>query len=417
MKRFAFVLCLLILTAGFAFSLDYGVLVEQQLVLQSENRDDLLLGYNPRVTPWFSWMGENGLSVYLSGLVNLQYTNLLITEEGKDGYSGWGDPYVPVVTPELTRFCLTYNTSLFSVEAGRIWYNDVTGLAASGLFDGARFAMGLPFGSISASAFYTGFLYKENAEIKMTWLDTQEFDKQWFFDDFGKYFGSKRVIASVQYNIPFLEFHNLSFEVLAQFDVNGERTAFHSQYGEAMANLYLNSVMGLNAGVLFEAKENQAGEFGAGFGAITGFRMLVPGGLNDMVRVTGKFGSGFSGDYLGYFSPINSHKQGEIFDWAMGGLWTGRVSYEIRILQSLFAEASFSLFGRTWKDEGYYNYETQKIEKSSPLHGFEAWTSAAYQPFDDIRVTLGGGAFFPTKDSAYSSDIIWKVSAGLTMSF
>jgi hypothetical protein len=121
-----------------------------------------------------------------------------------------------------------------------------------------------------------------------------------------------------------------------------------------------------------------------------------------------KFTSG-SGEDGGTFIPVTSASQGEVFPGTIGGLALISLNYEARLLPSLFAECALRYFMRTYEDG------------SSPgnFYGAEIWASAAWQFFDDLRFNLSTGAFFPQMGNIniYGSDVMWKISAGLSVSF
>ena len=403
MKRIVLLTVLLLLSVGFVFSVDFGFLLDQKFELEN-GEDYVIFSYTPGLTPWFSWNGGKGLSVFLSAYMSLRYNTSNDDIDDNDGF------LKPVFFPEISRFEVMYRSGqLFAVEAGRIFYSDVFGMTAAGLFDGARFDLSLPLGNISIGAYYSGLQYKETAKISMTGSDAENNGSGWEYDSFGDYFASKRVIASVRWDLPIFQFSSISAEVLAQFDVNGKDDKLHSQYGEVQFELYPVSKIGLNFGLLFEAMENGEGDFFAAFGALAGLRMEVPGALNDGLKVLLKFSSGSYNDTFASFTPMTAASQGMVFPGVFSGLGVISANYSIRILPSLFAEGILSYFIRTFTDD--YNDGT--------LYGGELWTSIAYQPFDDVRVSLAGGLFFPALGNYYSSGTkpSWKISSVLSLSF
>jgi len=398
MKRFAFLPILLLLSAGFVFSYDFGLFLDQEI--EGQNK---LFTYTPSFVPWFSWNGGRGLSVYLSGNFSLEYDN---SDDGIDENDGWRKP---AILPELSWFALSYRSGRgYLIEAGRLPYTDALGVTASGLFDGLRFETSLAQGSISAGLFYTGFLYKETAKIVMTESDSVDYVKPWDFDNFGNYFASRRLLAGFRWDMPLLEFHTLSFEVLAQLDLNGRDEKLHSQYGEAQAEFFTRNNLGITLGAVFETVESGEGDFGLALGALAGLRTEVPGSLNDSLKLTLKFCSGPWNDTFTAFTPLTSFTQGMVFPDTFSGIGLFSADYSVRILPSLFAEGIVSYFVKTFSDS----------VSDGNLYGGEIWASIAWQPFDDLRASLGAGVFFPGLGNAYPSgtDPMWKISAGLSLS-
>ena len=122
-----------------------------------------------------------------------------------------------------------------------------------------------------------------------------------------------------------------------------------------------------------------------------------------------KFSSGPRNETFTGFRPLTSITQGMILSGTFSGLWQAKVSYAVRLLPSLFAETNISYFGRTYSETG----------SDGNLYGGEIWASLAWQPLEDIRVTLGGGIFLPGTGNVYpvGTENIWKVNAGLSISF
>jgi hypothetical protein len=360
------------------------------------------------LTPWLSWNNGSGLSRYFSGLVSLRYRN---SDNGEN--DGFGKP---ALLPELSRFAVSYRLNqTMSLEAGRVFYSDVLGVTASGLFDGARYEASFGQNTLNAGLYYTGLQFKETAKILMTGADMVSCGDPWNLEETKDYFASSRLFAAARWDMPLLDTNNLSFEALAQFDLNGEDESLHSQYLEARAELFTLGKIGLTAGAFFETMEAEySGEsnFGAAFGALGILRIDLPTPVNDGLKITTKFSSksfGSVNDIVPAFTPLSSHSQGQVFAEPFSGMWVNKLNYEARLLRSLFAEAAFGYFIRTYSEEG----------SSGSLYGGEIWASFAWQPFDDVRVNLGGGAFFPGMGNMKYNDgkTMWKIGAGLSLSF
>jgi len=388
-------LILLFCAAAFVFSADFGLLVDQQFEANNTG-----IEYNPLFIPWFSWNGNNGLSLYFSGRLSMQYDK---PNEGDT--AGWGDP---VLIPELARFALSYRNSGFFITTGRVSYTDALGMTAFGLFDGFRLEASLPFGSISAAALYSGLLYRKSAEINMTAADTDINNEPWGFDNFGNYFASKRLLASLRFDTPLAEYHTLTFEALAQFDLNDSDEKLHSQYGAVLVELYPQGKAGLIIGALFEAMENSENEFTAALGAMVRFKTDIPGSLNDGLNITMRFGSGSWNETFCAFTPVTSPAQGEIFPYSISGLTMISADYSALFHRTFKAEAALRYFLRSHEDP----------ESEGMFYGGEVWASAAWQPFNELRLIAGGGAFFPGMGNILVDiETLWKARVGLIISF
>jgi hypothetical protein len=396
MKKF-FPFVFLLLLAGRALSYDFGLLIEQKV--GAENK---AFSYNAAFSPWFSWNGGGAFSLYFSGVFSLKYNYY---DDGTSGNDIWRKP---LLLPELSRFSLRYRPGpAFRMEAGRMEYTDALGFTASGLFDGFRLQTVLPLGSLIAGMWYTGLLYKETAKVTMSAYDTKNYAEP--VDDPASYLASRRLFGSLRWDMPLLEFHSLSAEVLAQFDLNGEKEILNSQYGEILVELFPGGVLGLGAGVLFEAMEKGENKFSAALGGLLRLTMDVPGSLNDGLRLTVKFGSGEWNDTFTAFTPLGSYVQGEIFPETISGLGVFSAGYTARLHQTLYLESAFRYFARTFDDPG---------AAGKYLYGGELWASVAWQLFDDLRLSLGSGVFLPGLGNIDpGGDPAWKLSAGLSLSF
>jgi hypothetical protein len=230
-------------------------------------------------------------------------------------------------------------------------------------------------------------------------------------DNPGAYFASRRVLASFRWDMPLGEFNALSLEVLAQFGLNGDDEALHSQYGELQAEFFPASKLGVNAGVLFETMENGDGEFTAALGMLASLKTDIPGSLNDGLSVTMKFTSGQWNDAFTSFTPLNSPAQSMIFSKPLSGLALISADYTVKLPRYLFLDGALRYFIRT------SNGDRKAAEDGGYMYGAELWASLVWQPLDDLRLSLGGGLFFPGLGNIYPADSgAWKITTALTLS-
>jgi hypothetical protein len=397
MKRLLLLAVFLLLSVGFAFTIDYGGTIEEKI-----EADDELFKNTLSLAPWFSWNINDDLYIYLSGILSVNYDNYA---HDLPEYDGWA------VVPELSLFMVGYRfTENMSVEAGRIKYTDILDFTASGLFDGVNLKMPTPFGNLDAGMYYTGLLYKETAKVVMTSEDAYDYIIPWNSRTNSNYFASRRLFFTGRLDMPFpfSEAVNFSTELLLQFDVNSNEYKIHSQYLQAKVDYNLQSMTRLTGGVLIETMESDHGDAGAALGLLAQVKTALSATeFNDFVGFTLKFTSGATGDSFPSFAPITSTPQGNVFSQALAGLLLISADYSARIIESLYAEAALRYFIRTYKD----------IKTSGYLYGAEIWTFAAWRPYEDVRVTLGTGLFFPQLGNVYPSDadIMWKVTLGLAM--
>jgi len=406
MKRLPF-LALLLVIAGHAFSADFGLLFNRTIeaehiaedTYQASSLVNDLFTFTPALTPWFSWNGDNGLSVYLSGMVSFRYSKY--SGDLADN-SGW------LIIPELYRFALKWriNSGTY-LEAGRIMYTDAMGFITGSFVDGLHFNTITPLGSISVGGFYTGFLYKETAKIIMTGSDIDHYVKPWGFDTFADYFASRRAIAALRWDLPIGEANNLSVEFLAQFDLNDSDDKLHSQYGEAQFEFYPISMLRITVAALFETMQNDSGDLGAAFGALAQLQADMPGSLDDRLGFTVKFTSGPTNDNSTAYTPLSSITQSAVLPGIFAGLCVIGADYNIKIVNSLLADCALRYFIRAYDDPA----------ANGNMYGGELWASFSWQPIEDFRATFGAGAFFPGLGNVYPSgtDAMWKISAAVTL--
>jgi hypothetical protein len=403
MKKTALVFILSALCASFAFSIDFGLLLDNNV--EAENN---YFSYTPAFIPWFSLTNEQGLSLYLSGIVSLKYNKYEDSSGVNDAKGGNDGLREPVLLPELSRFSFAYRLGgRYSIEAGRVEYADVLGQTACGLFDGIRFQAATPVCGVTFGAFYTGLLYKETAKILMTGNDVTEYSKP--VEDFGAYCASKRLLAFVRADIPVMEYHNLSFEAIAQIDLNGNEEKLHSQYAQAAVELFTPQNIRIFGGFVFETMENADGGFNASLAALASVDTDLPGSLNDNLKLTAKYSGGPVNETFTAFVPLTTVTQGTVFPGTFSGLWLAKINYAVRLLPSLLAEANAGYFGRTYSD----------VDSGGSLYGGEFWASLSWQPLEDIRAMVSGGVFVPGMGNAYpaGTDTLWKINAGILLSF
>lgn len=397
MKRILLLPALLLFSGVVICAVDFGLLANQDLEATNE-----VSKYTPAFIPWFSWNGGR-TSVYVSGSFSLNYYNY--NNELADD-SGW---VKPLLMPELSYSAVSHRISpRYSIEGGRIVYTDVMGLTASGLFDGARFQALTPLGNISAGAFYTGFLYKETAKILMTAHDNDQYAHPWN-GDFDSYGASRRAFVTARWDIPVGESNTLSAEAIIQFDLNDTDDTLNSQYGEVQMVFYPVNILAVTVGALFETMEYNDRDFTAAWGAMARAGLEIPGSFNDRLSVTMKYSSGWGDDTLTAIIPVSAHPQGMVFTQTISGLASFSTDYAVRVTDSALIEGGLHYFVRT------YDVPAAK----GILYGGELCVSVAWQPLDDIRLTLGGGVFLPDWGNAYpdGTDPMWKFIAGLSLSF
>jgi hypothetical protein len=303
---------------------------------------------------------------------------------------------------ELYRFEIEYRfDSGPRLRAGRISYGEPLNVLMNGLFDGFALDMDLGNTRLSAGAFYTGLLYKKTAYIVMSPGDYAD------YYDRDHYFASRRMVLSLDWEIPAPLSSSLDLGITGQFDLNkldpqiyGDRR-IHSQYALAGFTLpflkYCNARLGTLLGIIEEEKSNP----GFCFAFSGGMVWLPPGSKNDRLSLDMAFSSGAWNSGVRAFLPINTIAQGKVLRPNISGLGLVEGEYEVRLHPVISAEVSAAYFFRT--DSHTYNNPDLDGASRSPLLGGEIYGSLTLAPVSDISFTLGGGAFFPQLGRAFET--------------
>jgi hypothetical protein len=399
------------LCAGTAGALDFGLAISQTARTSNESGETAFF-YSPVLSPWVQGPVGERFSFYLSGRVGFEYTAEFGEDGGRD--SGWRDP---VALPELDRTELTWIVSpALYLTLGRQRYRDVSGMAASGLFDGLSANFSAWGSRFSAGAYYTGLLYKDTADIIMTTRDKEEHAKPFSLD--GSYFASRRVLAAFEWENPGIgPRSSLTLGLLAQFDLNGEDDWFHSQYLSARYGFRVTGSLGLEGTAALGAGESR-GNVPVFFAGALGLSWAVPGSWDDSLGLRGIYSSPSAGSRLVPFVPVSSLPQGQVFTPAIGGVSIIRGAYTLRPHRTLSLTTECSYFIRTDTESFQDNREPDKLKGEGYFLGGELYGAASWTPLPDLSLSVGGGAFFPRLGNAFEpeAEIRWKASLGLILS-
>jgi hypothetical protein len=401
-------LCLLLAWSaafpGQAYAFDYGLIISTEPGYSSPEGEGFF--FNNSLSPWLSAPLGSKAKLYLSLKASLDY-------ERKE----WDLPMLL----ELGRTEFTYRLSpAISFALGRQNFKDSAGLIADGLYDGLSGSFVLGKTRLSAGAYYTGFLYKETAEILMTGNDYALYSRKLDYSDFSDtYFASRSIVAAVRSEFPDLISKSLlAFDVIAQFDLNTidddslTPQKINSQYIEAQYLYELTPAINLHAVIaagLAELDDTVETKNLFSFAAKGGADWKPPTALRDLlaVQLTYASSAGTGADSkTGSFTPVNNVTAGEIYTPAIAGTLSIQGKYSVRLLETLSAEGSAFYFINTAPDI------------DSRLLGGELFGNLIWAPDPDIRLNLKGGAFFPQLGNALPSDesIRWQIGLGLTIS-
>jgi hypothetical protein len=411
-RRLAVVFALALVLAPFVNAADFGILVKSDNSFVGRGPADGGLVWGGLAIPWFSTILGDNADLYLSAGINGVRKN---------------DEFI--VVPELFRseFDLRFGTTA-DLKLGRMHYSDPLGFIAEGLFDGFRFAHNIGGGSWHLGAWYTGLMYKKNADIMMNDADNTEYYADLDYGDFYRtYFASKRVLTVLGFEHPaFMEVIRADIAFIGQFDVNqlddngddlvGRNSRLHSQYIAGKMLIPVTGRVIVEGGAVLELAETTA-EKGGNLTALAGaaeagLSFLLSSSIRDRFRVLGRLASGGTeNSAFGPFTPVTTEKQGAILSGKLGGevgLSLVRAEYTARLKQNFSAEVSSSLF---FKDKNVsYQNQNFRVEDGYFL-GCELYGRLVWSPLSDVMVDLGGGAFFPRSDT----DPVWKMSLSATI--
>jgi hypothetical protein len=385
---------LLFFCSGIVFGADFGASLRVNPELRGAGTETGMASAFT-LEPWVSASPRESIDLYFSAGLSLRYE-----------YEEWQ------ALPELYRFMFAWRPlPRLGLEMGRVRFSDPNGIVAAGLFDGLSASYELGGSRLSAGAYYTGFLYKDTANIYLSASDIAAYQKRFNWENANAYFASRRVLASISWEAPALAAspHGLYLNGLTQFDLSGEDDRLHTQYLSLRSLISPLPVFNINAGGVMSLAEQAETEMEAGFALIFNADWYLPTALQDMASLGFRWGSGATDGEsggMGSFLPVSSTGQGNVLNFSLSGLMVIRTAYTLRPYESL----SLVLDGR------YFFLDSGTDNRAL---GGEFYGSANWAPAADLALTAGCGAFFPGMGNVLPSDepIQWLVSAGLTVSF
>jgi len=390
MKKLQLVICLLLPAA--LFGVDFGLLTGGYAAYLNSGFE-----YEARIIPRLSIpTGENGDFLLTAGM-----------SVGKD------DDNKFYYTPELLRTMLALRFGGTGITVGRMPYADPLGVIADGLFDGAQFYYAGSAGTISAGAWYTGFLYKKTANIIMTAKDQNVWYAALDYGDFANtYFAPKRAIASIDWEHPSVgDFMRLNAAITGQYDLE-DKDPYHSQYVTLKAAIPVKSWL-IELGGSFEIAEADklhfawAGDFGLSW--------ALPTTFDSRLSLTGHIFSGRINDQMGAFVPITTKYFGNVFKEKLSGMSALGINYTARFVQSLGASISAQHFVRN--DLGTYTgYPIPTKGSGNYFLGTEFFARLVFSPVSDLQFNLGGGSFLPSLGNVGTDqDPLWRVEMAVIL--
>ena len=366
-------------------ALDFGLLLDQNggisMPLGGENPEDNedSFEYSAALVPRFSsFVGENGsLFISASVKVKMEYDRV-------------------IVIPELLRTDFTYSFSNGEFKIGRMGYQDPLGFIAVGLFDGVNVSFDAGNGSIGIGTWYTGFLYKERANILTTYKDG---DIHYYALDFSNlkdtYFAPPRVVAAIEYeNQGLFEKAQLRAALIGQFDISNEETKINSQYAAAKISVPVNSFVydiGLAAEMVETKDEKKQDVIKPAMAGLLGASYMFS---QSRLSLSGVYSSGVSdNDSYTAFVPLTIVYQGNVLNAYLSGLSYISLDYLGRLHKTFSLGLNASSFIRT--DLGTYAYPYSSVNSKGYIVGTEFFGCLYWNPVSDIKLNFGAGVFLP----------------------
>ncbi|MCL2720325.1 MAG: hypothetical protein FWD47_03180 [Treponema sp.] len=374
-------------------SLDLGILFTQNTTAYGNFADgDQNLDYKLGITPRASFILSDIGFLYVSA-----------------GFTLWYDEEFYVL-PELLRTELSFRFGRWGLNFGRFVYTDPLGFVTDSLLDGFQITHTSGFGRLSLGAWFTGMLYKNNAQIIMTESDKTLFELPIDINNFADtYFAPYRAVASINWEHPSVGgIIQLNTSLVGQFDLNTDKDErLHSQYFILKIGIPINTfsiILGGSFG-LTQVPGNMdyiyAGELGL-------FKTFPD--KNAVLSFTARHASGGeSGDSFGAFIPITAVYYGQIFKSKITGLTTFAIDYQTRISNIFGASFNVSYFARNDLSPVESNIVAPS-EAGKHLLGAEIYTSLIFSPFSDLQFILGAGVFVPMLGNNWSdAGSVWRV--------
>ncbi|MDR0312908.1 MAG: hypothetical protein LBI14_04865 [Treponema sp.] len=364
----------------FCSALDFGLLLNQNLGIGNEAAS-IKDGFEYRADLWpriTYLIGDSG-ELYASAGLTL-------------GING----NTPSFIPELLRTDFFYSFDTWGIRVGRMEYSDPLGIITTGLLDGARFSYYSMFGSFGVGVWYTGLLYKKNANITMTDADSDIYNAALDGDFFNTYFAPKRLLVSLDWEHPSIaDMLRLKAAITAQIDLSSSAKKYHSQYLTVKATLPVDSfVFELGGSLEIAESDNFKIAYALDFSAY----WTLPTTFSSRLLLTWRYASGNTNGTIGDFRPVTGKFYGIILKARLPAISMLAFNYTARINRSMGMSLDMAYFMRT--DLGTYTMYPVSTDDNGYLLGLELYGRFVWSPLSDLQINIGGGAFIPALGNA-----------------
>ena len=373
---------------------DYGLLLVQELESTDARADtpatsDRMTSYSASLVPRFSTPIGGSADLFVSA-------RMTCDTAFKTGF-----------TPELLRAEYTWRNEKLMISLGRMQYAAPFERVADGLFDGFKTSFYYPFGTIYYGLWYTGLLYKNEANVVITNKDKSAYQEPLDYGRFYEtYFASQRLVGALGWEHPSVAgVLSAKTAFIYQIDLNGAEESgdgrLNSEYIMARFGLPYRNLSFEFGGVLQIAQLD--GETSAGFTWDAGFSYYMPLRLPSLFSVTGYFSVDKGKSVIPNLVPINSKSFGRVVEISPSGISALILDYSARISGAFSASAGAICYIQS----SFANIPELNL---AGRNGCEVYANMKWAPLSDIMVNLGGGYDI-------SSDSKWKIKLGLIMAF
>jgi hypothetical protein len=348
--------------------------------------------------PWFSVLAGDTGSVYISASARADKKGDTLT-----------------LVPELLRTEFSWGFGSGEFTLGRMQYADPLGIIASGLFDGINVSIDTGGGSVSVGGWYTGYLYKERANITMTQAEAESYntalDYEYFTDT---YFAPRRVVAALGWEHQNLaELMRVQLALVGQFDL-AEKDKLNSQYAAVKLSVPVDALV-INLGGCLEAMEDEKSDddYNLALAGELGIAWMFP---SSRISLSGRYSSGTAENgSLRAFLPLTTIDQGNILKAKLSGISVISLDYLNRVHRTFSAGVAASCFVRN--DLGTYNaYPVTFNADDGYVLGTELFARLLWSPVSDVQMNLGGGGFLPVMGNTNrNAPILWHVELNLIL--
>jgi hypothetical protein len=391
MKKIIVLLLLCFPVCLWAF--DFGVELNQDAVFGGGN--DTEVDYSAALIPHFAVSLGESADLYVSAAVEAIYE-----------YEEFS------FVAELLHTEISWRSGNLKIRAGRIPYADPLGFTVEGFFDGAQVLYDTKLGTFNAGGWYTGLLYKRNANITMTPDDAVSYYTALDYGNFsGTYFASRRILMAAGWEHPSIaEMIRLKAAVFGQIDLNDTDNPYNSLYLSAKAAIPVKQFIIALGACMQMAKAGD--ETGVGIAGELGVLWIVPTSFYSQLSLIGRFSSGGTGG-IDPFVPITTKPQGGVLEAKLSGLSAFFLDYAAQLRPTLNAGLTASCFIRNDK-ETYTSYPVTAADNDGSVLGGELFGRVTWNPLTDLTFNAGGGIFLPSLGNVNpKADFQWRVELGL----